>query len=153
MELPGYRFGYKVVNARRFQVAVALVVPVALSLYFILRTPRPTAAGMLEPMLSAWFLLPIAIIGYVSWFAADQLGREHPFRGFLVVAAVLFVICLFGYYGIRSEYDEQSESSFRYIDKEAATLPAESGRYLAQYLIYVAIAYGAMLAKLRKRHN
>lgn len=138
---------------KAFQIAVALVVPLALSLYFLHRTPRIEAAGMLEPMLNAWFLFPIVIIGYLSWFAADQLDREHPFRGFLVAAAVLFVICLFGYYGIHSEYDERSESSFRYIDEEAAALAAQSGRYFAQYLVYVAIAYGAMLAKVKKRHT
>jgi hypothetical protein len=108
---------------------------------------------MLEPMLNAWFLLPVAVIGYASWFGADQLDNDHPFRGFLIAAAVLFIICLLGYYGIHSEYDEQSESSFRYIDKVAAALAAQSGRYFAQYLIYVAIAYGVMLAKLKKRHT
>jgi hypothetical protein len=138
---------------KAFQVAVALVVPVALSLYFILRTPELSPARMLEPMLNAWFLLPVAVIGYASWFGADQLDNDHPFRGFLIAAAVLFIICLLGYYGIHSEYDEQSESSFRYIDKVAAALAAQSGRYFAQYLIYVAIAYGVMLAKLKKRHT
>ena len=137
---------------KAFQIAVALVVPIALSLYFISRAPELVASQMLEPMLTSWFLLPVAIIAYGSWFAADQLDREHPFRGFLVAAAVLFILCLFGYFGIHSEYDEQSESSLRYIDKEAAALAAQSGRYFAQYLVYVAISYGVMLVKLKKRH-
>jgi len=138
---------------RAFQVAVALVVPVALSLYFISDTPELIPARMLEPMLSAWFLLPVAILGYISWSAADQLDPELPFRGFLIAAAVLFIICLKGYYGIHSEYDGESERSSQYIDKEAAALAVQSGRYFVQYLFYVAIVYGVMFVKLKKHHN
>jgi hypothetical protein len=141
------------IHQKTFQISVALLVPLVLSLYFIHRTPQVTAAGVLEPLLDAWYLIPMAIIGYVSWFAAAQLDREHPFRGFLIAAAILFIICLFGYWGIRSEYDEQSESSLRYVDKEAAARAAQSGRYFAQYLIYVAIAYGVMVVRFKKRHT
>jgi hypothetical protein len=51
---------------------------------------------------------------------------------------------------IYSEYDDQAERSSTYIDKEAATLAVQTGRYFAQYLVYVAIAYGVMLAKITK---
>jgi hypothetical protein len=132
-----------------FQVAVAIAVPIALSFYFIHRTPELTASGVFGPALTPWFLLPVAIIGYASWHGAAQLDSEHPFRGFLVASTVLFVICLFGYYGIYSEFDEQTETSIQYIDKEAAALAAQSGRYFGQFLIYVAISYIAMLTKLK----
>ena len=138
-----------------FQIATALVVPLVLSLFFLQRTEKLTVYGLFGHMLSPWYLLPFAfiVIGYVSWHAGTQLDREQPFRGFLIAGAVLFAICLLGYYGIYSEFDEDTETSFSYIDKEAANLAAETGRYFGQFLAYVLVAYAGLFAKLRTRHT
>ena len=136
-----------------FQVATALVVPLVLSLFFLQRTENLTVYGLFGHMLSPWYLLPFGFIGYVSWHAGTQLDREQPFRGFLIAGAVLFVICVLGYYGIYSEFDEQTETSLSYIDKEAATLAAQTGRYFGQFLAYVLVAYAGLFAKLRTRHT
>lgn len=136
-----------------FQLAVAIVVPGVLSLYFIQRAPELTAYGVLSHMFSPWYLIPLGIIGYISWHAGDQLDQEHPLRGFLIANAVLFVICILGYYGIYLEDDEQTETSLSYLDKEAAALAAHSGRYFGQFLIYIAVAYAGLLARVWKRHT
>jgi hypothetical protein len=136
-----------------FQIIVTIIVPLVLSLYFIQRSPQGGMQVMVQPMLSVWYLLPVAIIGAVGWSSADHLDREHPFRGFLIGAVILFVICLLGFHGIHFEYDDLEERSFAYVDKEAAALATRSGRYFVQYLFYVAVVYGAMLAKLKSRHS
>lgn len=135
-----------------FRIAVATAFPLVLSWYFIKDTPSVTASDVIGPMASPWLLLPIALIGYVSWAAGEQLDQQHPFRGFLIASTVLFVICLLGYHGIHSEFDDQSETSYTIIDKEAASQAAQSGRYLGQILLYVGVSYAAMFAKFWKRH-
>lgn len=136
---------------QQFQIVISLAVPAVFSLYFIKDAPTVTLQGVIGHMFSVWFFLPLAIIGYVSWFAADQLDKEHPFRGFLIACTAIFVICFMGYHGIRGEYDEYTESSVTYIDKDAAKAAAQTGRYLGQFLLYGAVSYGAMLLKFRKR--
>jgi hypothetical protein len=138
---------------RRFQVGVSLAVPGLLSLYFIKGATLVTFDGIFGHMLSAWYLIPLGIIGYVSWVAANQLDDQHPFRGFLIAVAVLFVICFMGYNGIYSAYDDYTESSSTYIDREAAKRAAETGRYFGQFLVYVAVSYLAMLFKMHRRRT
>ncbi len=140
-------------SRRRFQVFVSAVVPILLSLYLIKDAPSLTLQGLFGHMLSAWYLIPVGLIGYVSWAAADQLNGEHPFRGFLIACAVIFVICFMGHSGIYSEYDDYTESSSMYIDKEAAKRAVETGRYFGQFLVYVATSYVAMLMKMRRRRT
>lgn len=142
-------------GARRtaFQIGIALVVPCVLSLYFIQRTPDLNATNLFGHMLSPWSLIPLGIIGYISWEFGDQLDKEHPFRGFLIASAALFFFCILGYWGIHSEYDGDAESSFSYIDKEAAALATQSGNFFGQFLTYVAVAYAALIARFRKRRR
>jgi hypothetical protein len=139
------------VARRRFQITVAVVVPLLLSLYFIKDVTSISLQGVMGYMFSPWFLIPLGIIAYVSWVAADQLNPDHPFRGFLIACAVIFVICFMGHNGIYSEYDDYTESSSMFIDKEAAKRAAETGRYHGQFLVYVVVSYAAMLTKLLRR--
>jgi hypothetical protein len=135
-----------------FQVGVAVAFPLMLSWYFVRSTPTLTVSGVIGHMASAWFLLPIVLIAWVSWVGANQLDQEHPFRGFLIAATALFVICYFGYHGIHSEFDDQTETSSTVIDREAAAQAVTSGRYFGQFLVYVLVSYGVLFAKLRRGH-
>jgi len=136
---------------QRFQVGISLAVPGILSVYFVKDATSVTWGGVLGQMISAWYLIPIGMIGYLSWVAANQLDEQHPFRGFLISVGVLFVICFMGYKGIYSQYDDFTEGSSTHIDKEAARRAAETGRYFGQFLVYVAVSYLAMFLNLRKR--
>jgi hypothetical protein len=139
------------VARRRFQIAVTVVVPLFLSLYFIKDATAVTLQGVMGHMFSPWFLNPVGIIACVSWVAADQLDLEHPFRGFLIACPVIFVICFMGHNSIYSEYDDYAESTSLYINKEAAKRAAQTGRYFGQFLVYVLVSYVAMLIKLLRR--
>jgi hypothetical protein len=139
-------------SRRWFQILVSVAVPILLSLYFIKDAPSLTLRGIFGHMLSAWYLIPVGLIGYVSWAAADQLNREHPFRGFLIACAVIFVICFMGHRGIYSEYDDY-ENSFMHFDEEAAKRAAETGRYFGRFLVYVVTSYVAMLMKMHRRRT
>ena len=136
---------------RRFQIAIAIVVPLFLSLYFIKDTTSITLQSVLGHMFSYWFLIPLGIISFVSWAAGNQLNQDHPFRGFLIACAIIFVICFMGHNGFYSEYNDYIESSATYIDKDAAKRASETGRYLGQFLVYVVVSYSAMLTKLLMR--
>ncbi|MBI3570634.1 MAG: hypothetical protein HY082_05970 [Gammaproteobacteria bacterium] len=138
--------------ARRwFQLAVSIVVPLVLSLYFLRDTPSITIYGLFGHLLSPWFLIPFVLIGYISWAAADLLNREHPFRGFLIATATIFVICFMGHSGIYGETDYYSDETTFIRDSEAAERAVQTGRYFGQFLIYMVVSYTAMLIKLLKK--
>lgn len=138
--------------ARRwFQLAVSIVVPLVLSLYFLRGTPSITVYGLFGHLLNPWFLIPFVIIGYISWTAADLLNREHPFRGFLIATAVIFIICFMGYSGIYIETDYYTDETTFGGDSETTQRAVETGRYFGQFLIYMVVSYTTMLIKLLKK--
>jgi phosphoglycerol transferase MdoB-like AlkP superfamily enzyme len=139
------------VARHKFQIFISVALPTLLSLYFIKDTAVVTVEGLLGHMRSIWFFLPIGIITYVSWTAADQLHREHPFRGFLIACAVIFVLCYMGHHGIYSEHDDYTDTSSTYIDKEAAQRARSTGRYFGQFWVYITVSYGAMLIKMHRK--
>lgn len=134
-----------------FQILIAVAFPLVLSLYFIKDVSTLSFYGLFGHMFSWWFLIPIAIIGYISWAGADQLDEMHPFRGFLIASGVLFAICFMGHLGIYSEVDDYTEESYFLRDKEAAKEAVQTGRYFGQYFIYVLVSYATMLAKRYRR--
>lgn len=134
----------------RFQIAVALAAPAILSLYFIKDASVLSLEGMIGPLLNAWYLFPIAVTGYVSWGSAELLHREHPFRGYLIATGVVFFILYFGYHGVSWEHYEATETSLTTVDAEAARNAAQTGRYFAQFLLYVATSYVALFLKYRR---
>ncbi len=136
---------------RRFQIAISIVIPALLSLYFIKDATSVSLKGTFVHMFSPWFLIPFGIIAYGSWWSADFLDPDHPFRGFLISCAIIFIICFLGHNGIYGEYDDYMESNSWYIENEKANRAAETGRYFGQFLVYVIISYGAMLIKLIRR--
>jgi hypothetical protein len=58
------------------------------------------------------------------------LDEEHPFRGFLIACAVIFVICYFGHHGIYSEYDDYTDISSTYSRIcYSVPLPCDKGTF------------------------
>ena len=134
-----------------FQVAVSIIFPVALSLYFLASSSPVSVGSMFSHLFSLWFLIPLLVIGYTSKRAAMVVNRRLPFRSFLIASTIIFAICFMGHNGIVSEYDDSTESNYTFIDKESAKSATESGRYFGQFLVYVLVSYGAMLWGLRKQ--
>jgi len=130
-----------------FQFTVAFAIPLVLSVYFVIDTPRISFAGLTESLVSPWILLPIAGIGWFSWAGGEQLDQEHPFRGFLIAATVLFVVCFYGFHGVRKD-DYDPDTSVYVVDQEAAAEARRSGRVFGQYLFCVGVAYSSLLVKL-----
>lgn len=138
-------------SRQRFQIFVSVVVPILMSLYFIKDVPSINLEGIAGHLFSVWFLVILGILASISWGAANYLEKDHPFRGFLIACTVIFVICIMGHNGIYSEYDDYSESSSMFMDKEAAKRAAETGRYFGQFLVYVLVTYAAMYLKIRRK--
>lgn len=130
-----------------FQIAVSLAFPMVLSLYFIHDVSMLSLKNAAETINSAWLLIPVAFIGYMSWVGADQLNRDHPFRGFLIASTIVFFICYFGHHGIYYEGDPERGARFIIYYKEVSGISAQSGGYFILYLMYVAVSYGAMLLR------
>jgi hypothetical protein len=136
---------------RRFQIAVSLAVPTVLTLYFVSRAEGfdPERVGLSK----VWVLLPLALIAWLCWVGGESMDREHPFRGFLIVAAILFVWCFLkeqGMYFESDDYDPEGGST-AFIDKQRAKFARETGEYAMRYPLYVGTAYAALLARMKKR--
>lgn len=134
----------------QFQVAVSLAAPILFTLFLASRVdamPTATLWGMLTP----WLLIPLGIISWVCWFGGGQLNREHPFRGFLIAAAVLGVLCFFWSAGMVSDSDYDGEGSSLYLDPERAKRAKVTGEYVWRFLLYVTTAYLVLFLKLRLR--
>jgi hypothetical protein len=136
----------------QFQVAVSLAALIAFTLVLASRVDAmPTAT--LWRMLTPWLLIPLGIIAWVCWFAGGQLNREHPFRGFLIAAAVLGVLCFFWSAGMVSDSDYDGEGSSLYLDPEKAKRAKVTSEYVWRFILYVTIAYLVLFLKLRLRRS
>jgi len=92
-----------------------------------------------------------AIVAYLCWSMARELDREHPFRGFLIASAVLFVFCFFGHHGIVPGRDADSEIATALPGDEDISETQHSGRMFGQYVTYTAFAYAGLLIGFRRR--
>ena len=134
----------------QFQVGVSLAAPIMFTLFLASRADAmPTAT--LWRMLTPWLLIPLGIIAWVCWFAGGQLNPEHPFRGFLIAAAVLGVLCFFWSAGMVSDSDYDGEGSSLYLDPERAKRAKATGEYVWRFVLYVTTAYLVLFQKLRQR--
>ena len=131
-----------------FTVVAALAFPALISLYFLQDVRVFTFSGVFGHMVSPWFLFPVVVIAYFSWIAAEHIDEEHSIRGFLIAAAVLWLLCASGYSGVRLSDDDYDDDSADYVEQGRLT-----GRYFGQFLVYVGIAYGTMLVRLEKNRR
>ena len=137
-----------------FQIAVAVVFPSILSLYFLVDTT--SMEHVFSNIMRLSILLPLAIIAFISWVGADQLNRETPVTGFMFVAGMLFVMCFFFHNGWVEEHDDNfsdddGSSSSVHLDPEQASHNRASGEYFGLYAVYVGVSYAAMLLKMRRQ--
>ncbi len=130
-----------------FQVAISLAVPVVLGLYLASRAdalPLETLWTIFTP----WLLLPLGVLGWLCWSAAEYLDRGHPFRGFLIVSAALFVLCWLWSAGLTTDSD--GDDSHSYLDPKKAKRARETGEYVWRFAIYVTTAYVVLFLRWRK---
>jgi len=138
----------KLEGSRRlaFQIGVSLLVPAGLSIYLLRDVSDVSAVEVASHLLSPLYAVVLLILGYLSWKIGSQLNRTLPFRGYLIAAGFLFVICWMGKYGVNfSSGDEDYANDY---DNEAV---APAGLYFAQYLLYVVVAYIGLSIRIRRR--
>ena len=132
------------------QVVVSIVVPLTLSLYFISEAYPLRLSNLLSGLTTSWILIPVLFIGYVSWAVGGELDHQQPFRGFVIAATVLFVLCFLGHHGIElGGSDEMYEAGMSSEERDAARAAARSGQYFGQYLLYVVASYASLAARLQ----
>jgi hypothetical protein len=126
-------------NRRPFTIVVALAVPLLLSLYFLKGTAVITF-DVIFGHFSPWLLLPVLIVSFVSWGAADQINLENPIRGLLIAALVLWVLCWYGYVpaklGWSSDDCDYEEGVCWVSDDDDQDTPKHPESYFGRYLIY-----------------
>jgi hypothetical protein len=138
-------------NRRRFQIAISLAVPAVLMLYFVYRAEAidPMAAGLLS---SWWVLVAPLVIAFVCYKLSENLHPDHPFRGFLIAALVLFWWCFLKEQGVYFEGDDYDEGSSMFMSEEKAEHAQRTGEYVLRYVLYVAAAYiGLLVGLMRSR--
>lgn len=139
-------------SKQHFNIIVAIAVPLVASLYFLKETSTFTFLGVFGAVLTPYVLIPVVFISAISWAAADQMDRENPIRGFLIAATILWVLSASVYYGVNFTNDDDDYGS-SYSESDNTLDPKQTGRAFGQYVTYVAISYGAMIAKLRQNER
>ncbi|MHA7833596.1 MAG: hypothetical protein ACX94A_03835 [Algiphilus sp.] len=132
---------------RRFQFALALLLPGLLSLYFLNGASSITPYGVMGHMLRPWPLVMLGLVGFLSWALADQLEGRDPTPGFVSATLALFALCFLGHHGVF--VGDSAGDPYLAVQSTVADQVAETGRYAGLFLTYVAAAYAGMLAKLR----
>ena len=114
------------------QIAIALLVPAILSLYF-LQHGLPKWFSI-EDMLQWWNCILLLFIAFVSLACSGMLNKVVPMRGFLMSAFALFTMCfVFNMLTITAPQPRSEPIGF------------------VEYLVCVAVSYGAMCFHLFKR--
>lgn len=132
-----------------FQVAVVVVIPLLLSLYFIKDSSSITLQEILGDLVNLSTLIWVGIIFWASLATSDYLDQVHPFRGFLIACALLFFICFLGHNGAtRDVYNDVGRWG---INNEKAKQNAQTGAYMSKFLVYVGVSYFVMFKKMRQR--
>jgi hypothetical protein len=135
-----------------FQVAVTLGIPTAFALYLASQAdavPFETLSRNFH-----WgLLIPLGLIGWICWAAGSQLDHEHSFRGFLIAAAILGVLCWLWSLGMTTESDYDGERSSTYLDPKKAKRAKETGEYVWLFVLYVTTAYLALFLRLKWRQR
>jgi hypothetical protein len=146
MRLEGWR-------RAQFQVVVSLATAVMFAMFLASQADMVTAT--LYTTMTPRILIFLGITAWVCWLTGNQLNHEHPFRGFVIAAAVLFVWCLYsGAIVIVSAPDWDDEAWFGWhFDPDRAKRANATGEYVWQYILYVATAYLALFLKLRFRRQ
>ena len=93
------------------------------------------------------------IILYISFSAGKVLiDTKYPFRGYIISAAILFVISWMRSGGATGGEDSHGES-FTYLDPKRAKEFAETGLIFTQYWLYVSASYLGLFFGFMKRRN
>ena len=133
---------------RAFQVAIAIIVPMVLSIYFIKDAEQITLHGVAGNVLTPWFLVPLAIVSAFGWAGAEILDNEHPFRGYLIGVGVLFVLTWMAHNGMSFSSNDYGENGGGpYFGREAVAIAARTGRFFGQFIVYTCAMYLAMAIK------
>jgi hypothetical protein len=129
----------------RFQIALSIAVPVLITFLLASRADA-IPAQTLWTILTPWLLIPLGIIAVVSWSAGSLMHREHPFRGFLMAAAILGVLALLWSYGMVSESSDYDDGGGLYLDPKRAKRAQETGEYVWRFVLYITVAEGATVS-------
>ncbi len=135
---------------RYFQTAIAIFFPLILSCKFIKDAIDPSIESLLTN-LSPTLVVYALIISSIS-FAAGKEGIDikYPFRGYIISAAVLFVLSWMRSGGTTGGVDLDGDS-FTYLDPKKAKEFAEAGVIFSQYWLYVSASYLGLFFGFIKR--
>jgi len=129
-----------------FQVIIVLIFPLVLSIYFIndphgspltnflLIFEKYSFLDLIKLNFTKGDVLGILVvlffIGYGSWGAGGYLDPKLPFRGYIIAATILFVLCLIG--SGRHSYKDMGGH---------ALFVATSGKLFARYFLFIITSY------------
>ena len=122
-----------------FQLKVALIIPLVLSLYFI-KDVKEFHFVELFASYGWWSIFPFVIL---YWFGSHFIDHGDAIfvKKCLGFSIVLFLICLKSYSGYYNDYSDYDEISYTSFDKEAAKRFSQTGQYMMWYLGIVASSY------------
>jgi hypothetical protein len=136
-----------------FQVIVSVLVPAVLSILFFHQAETLKINLVSASFNSNWTWIQVAFMVLACWWLSENLNKDHPFRGFLVISIVLFVMLYFKHMGGFTAHDEYDDSSSMYFDKEKSAVFAQTGRYGMWFVLDICLCYLTMLIRIRLGKN
>ena len=130
----------------RFQLKIALITPLALSLYFI-KDVEEFHLGELFASYGWWSIFPFA---FLYWLGSKVVDPDDAIfvKMCLGFSIVLFFICWKSHLGYFTEYED--EVGYDVLDTEAAKRYSQTGQYMMHYLGLVISSYLGMFSIIWK---
>jgi hypothetical protein len=131
---------------QRYQIVLSIITPLLLLVIFCLDAEKLNFQAF-EDDLDWYFLVPIGIISYISWFSAPAIHNDHPFRGFVLSSAIIFVLLYLPSKGV--SFGTNDDMDVEPISKDELKATVEYGVFAIKYFVYVVTSYVVMIARIK----
>ncbi len=135
---------------RYYQLAIAIAYPALLTAYFVYDAKGFDAPYLASKFANVYFLIAFAFFFYIGKIGSEQLDKTYWFRGYMIAATAMFVICMMGASGVYFDSDD-GESRHAMQDDKVRKLAAQTGQFAIQYPLYVICVYAGMIFGQRRR--
>ena len=137
----------------RFQIIVSILIPLGLSLYFILDSPAPLLGKTLINNSNVEFMTIFgAITAIVSWLSAGQIETQietdNRFRAYMTATTILFIVVFFRHSSLKNPTYQNMDNSALYNGTVTSSHGLESTSCFWVFLFLVGISYAAMTIRL-----
>lgn len=135
---------------RIFQVGISVLFPLLYSLLFF-REGVPDWEVIVTNF-NLFLLIVAGLIFYFSYGGGDILNKKFPFRGFIIVSTVIFLVLYLGMHGAFDGGSGDIEDLYRFdYDEQTQTIPKSFK--VVQFFLYISASYSGLILKFTRKKS